>query len=279
VRRDPITLALLATVACALALAATGLAALLWPAAQARDSLALASLNTLDREGVGLLLNAIVHLCDPQPYGVFGLGLIAVALARRRPRIAVAVAVLLFAAAATTQVLKPLLATPRDDAWLQSNIGSAAWPSGHATAALTLALCAVLVAPRRLRAAVAVLGAGFAVAVAWGIVILAWHFPSDVLGGFLVATTWTLLAVATLLWSERRWPVARRPAPAPGRPVLWPIELAAAGAFALVVLAALARPEAVGEFARDNTTAVAMLGAIAALALALSTGVARTLRR
>src|SRR5437764_3057436 len=47
--------------------------------------------------------------------------------------------------------------------------------------------------------AVAVLGALFAAAVAYAILIIAWHFPSDVLGGFFVAATWVLLAVAALL--------------------------------------------------------------------------------
>ena len=209
-RRDP-RIALFAALGCVLALVATGVAFLLWPQAQARDSLALASLNVLDRDSTDVLLNAVVHLCDPQPYGLFGLGLIAIAFARGRRRLALALPFLLLASAATTQVLKPLLATDRADAWLQSNISAASWPSGHATAAMTLALAAVLVAPRRLRPAVAVLGAGFAVAVASGIVILAWHFPSDVLGGFLVAATWTLLVVAVLLWAERRRPGAAAP--------------------------------------------------------------------
>src|SRR3954454_7543704 len=97
--------------------------------------------------------------------------------------------------------------------------------SRHATAALTLALCAVLVAPRRLRPVVAFLGALFAAAVAYAILILAWHFPSDVLGGFFVAATWVLGAVTVLLALEQRRPERTRPARA-GPPVLWPIELA-----------------------------------------------------
>ena len=278
VRRDP-RIALLAALACVLALAATGVAFLLWPEAQARDSLALASLNVLDRDSTDVLLNALVHLCDPQPYGLFGLGLIAIAFARGRRRLALALPFLLFASAATSQLLKPLLATERADAWLESNISAASWPSGHATAAMTLALAAVLVAPRRLRPAVAVLGAGFAVAVASGIVILAWHFPSDVLGGFLVAATWTLLVVAGLLWADRRSPEPRRPEPESVRPVIWPIEVALGAAVVVALAVALARPYQVGEYTMDHTTAVATLGAIAALGLALAAGVARTLKR
>ena len=276
-RRDP-KLALWGAAACLAGLVLTGLAALLWPAAQARDAQGLEGITALDQGDLSVLANGIAHLGDPRPYGVFGAGLIAVALVRGRWRMAVALPVVLLGSAITTQLLKPLLATPRGG-WLDAQVDAASWPSGHATAALALALCAVLVAPRRLRPAAAVLGAVFASAVAYAILIGGWHFPSDVLGGFLVATLWTMLAVAVLLAAERRWPESRRPVPAGERPVLWPIELALAGAIAVVLVVALARPHDVGTFAFEHTTGVAMLGAIALFALALAGGVARTLRR
>jgi membrane-associated phospholipid phosphatase len=275
VRRDPKT-ALLAAAACLAGLVATGLAAKLWPVAQARDADALAGIVTLDRGGLSLLAEGLVHLMDPRPYAVFGAGLVAIALLRGRHRLALALPVVLIGAPLTSEVLKPLLAASRPDGWLEERIGVASWPSGHATAALALALCAILVAPRRLRPAVAVLGALLAIAVAYGILILAWHFPSDVLGGFLVATIWVLLAVAAMLAAERRRPQA---APAPtGPPVLWPIELACGVALAALSAIALARPDEVGTFAVEHTTGVAMLAVIAAVALALAGGVAR-LRR
>src|SRR5439155_1635421 len=121
----------------------------------------------------------------------------------------------------------------------------------------TLALCAVLVAPRRLRPAAAVLGALLAVAVAYAILILAWHFPSDVLGGFLVATMWVLLLVAALLAAERRRPEAPPAAAHSGPPVLWPIELAGGAALAVLAAIALARPDDVVRDARDDVDPVA----------------------
>ena len=57
------------------------------------------------------------------------------------------------------------------------------WPSGHSTAAMTLALCAILVAPPVLRTAAAILGGAFAVGVGYALLVLGWHYPSDVLGG------------------------------------------------------------------------------------------------
>jgi membrane-associated phospholipid phosphatase len=41
--------------------------------------------------------------------------------------------------------------------------------------------------------------------------MLAWHMPSDVLGGYLVATFWTALAVAAVRAADRRWPPGARP--------------------------------------------------------------------
>src|SRR3954469_2887508 len=204
-RRDP-KLALLGAFACLYGLLATGAVALLSSTAQAGDSAALRGFTSLNRGRAAEVATWMAHLCDPPSYGVFGALLVVVALLRRRPRVALVVPIVLVGAEVTTQVLKPLLATPRSSEWLESQIGAASWPSGHSTAALALALCAVLVAPARLRPIVGLLRAGFAAAVAYAILVLAWHFPSDVLGGFLVATMWSLLGVAALLAWEARSP-------------------------------------------------------------------------
>jgi membrane-associated phospholipid phosphatase len=278
VRRDP-KLALIGAAACLAGLVLTGIAALLWPAAQVRDAAALDGLVALNRGGLAVLLNGIAHLANPEPYAVFTVGLILIALARGRRRLAIALPIVLVGAEVTTQLVKPLLATERTGGWLEARIADASWPSGHATAALAVALCAVLVAPRRLRPAVAFLGALFAAAVAYSILILAWHFPSDVLGGYLVAATWVLGAVAVLLQLERTRPERARSAPRPGPPVLWPIELGIGIAIGAVGAIALWRPEDAGRFAAEHTSGVAMLAVIVALALALAGGVARTVQR
>src|SRR4051794_34758518 len=179
-RRDP-KLALVGAFACLYGLLATGAVALLSPAAQAGDATALRGFTSLNHGRVAEVATRITHLCDPPMYGLLGAVLVLVALVRRRARVALVVPIVLVGAEVTTEVLKPLLATPRAPDWLESHIGTASWPSGHSTAALALALCAVLVTPARLRPIVAVLGAVFAAAVAYAILVLAWHFPSDVL--------------------------------------------------------------------------------------------------
>jgi membrane-associated phospholipid phosphatase len=146
-----------------------------------------------------------LHLVDPGQFILWGVALVAVAIARERPRVAVAVAAVMGLAPLTSETLKPLLAHPHIEVGLIS-IAPASWPSGHSTAALALALSATLVAPRHLRPLVASIGALFTVAVGCSLLILAWHMPSDVIGGYLVAAFWTALAVAALRAADRRWP-------------------------------------------------------------------------
>src|SRR3954454_1128674 len=273
-RRDP-KLALLGAFACLYGLLATGAVALLSSTAQAGDSAALGGFMSLNHGRATEAAVWLAHLCDPPTYGFFSAILVVVALARRRPRTALVVPVVLVGAEVTAQVLKPLLATPRSSEWLEANIVAASWPRGHATAALALALCAVLVAPARLRPLVGLLGAGFAAAVAYAILVLAWQLPSDVLGGFLVATMWSLLAVSALVAWEQRRPTGARPARAGAT---WPVELVGAAAAGVLLALLAARPATFAEFATDHTTALAFVTAIAALALACAGGVVTALR-
>ncbi|MEA2321086.1 MAG: hypothetical protein QOD81_936, partial [Solirubrobacteraceae bacterium] len=160
---------------------------------------------------------------------------------------------------------------PRIEAWLVDQVGDAAWPSGHATAAMTLALCAVLVAPPAMRAVTALAGGAFAAAVGYSVIVLAWHYPSDVLGGFLVAGAWAALAVAVLRVVEKR-PAAEPTAAV--SPALVGAGVAAAAAALMLALLALPR-ETVAFYASERPTLIAGALVIAALAGALSAGLAR----
>lgn len=178
------------------------------PAAGWKDAVALHDFTLLSRPHVDDVAGFLLHLLDPLLFTLWGVALVAVALARERPRVALAVAAVLALAPLTSELLKPLVAHPHVQIGA-SHIGSASWPSGHSTAALALVLAAVLVAPARLRRLVAWVGGAFALAVGCALLILAWHMPSDVVGGYLVAALWTALAVAALRASERRWPSRR----------------------------------------------------------------------
>jgi membrane-associated phospholipid phosphatase len=209
---------------------------------------------------------------------------VLVALVRRRPRVAAMIAVVLLCANETTQLLKPLLAGPRDPVqWVA--LGTASWPSGHATAAMSLALCSVIAAPPRRRPAVAAAMAAFAIAVSYSFLELAWHYPSDVLGGFLVAGTWTLLGVAGLSILQAR---SERTAAEAGRPrrasfsvgeALAPVGVMAAVATVVIGLIVVAHPHEVIAYARDHEAFVLGASTIGALGMLLASGLTLMLRR
>ncbi len=174
-------------------------------AVQLKDAVALHDFTLLDRPGVEGPANFLLHLLEPAQFVLWGVALVAVALARERARVALAVVALMALAPFTAETLKPLLAHPHVRIGFVS-IGPASWPSGHATAALALVYAAILVTPRRMRPVVAGVGAVFALAVGCALLILAWHMPSDVIGGYLVASFWAALALAALRAADRRWP-------------------------------------------------------------------------
>jgi membrane-associated phospholipid phosphatase len=194
---------------CLLALGAVWALASQVPAIRAKDALALYEFTTLNSARVEPPLKYLLHLLDPSLFILWAIALVAIALAGDRPRVAIAVAAVLILAPLTAEQLKPLLAQEHDSVGYVV-IGAASWPSGHASAAMALVLSAVLVAPPRLRPYAAVLGGAYMLAVSVALLVLAWHMPSDVIGGILVATLWTALAVAALRFSERVLPPKRK---------------------------------------------------------------------
>jgi membrane-associated phospholipid phosphatase len=190
---------------CAAGLILTWVVAALVPASQARDAAALDGFTHLTR--LGAVAYRVAELADPQSCLLLGAVLIGVALLRGRPRVAAAVPLVLLGSALTSELLKPLVAHAHATTIGLRDIPAASWPSGHATAAMALALCAVIVAPRPLRPIAALLGAVFATAVGFSLLILARHMPSDVVGGYLVAALWISIALATLRRADLRWPV------------------------------------------------------------------------
>jgi membrane-associated phospholipid phosphatase len=226
----------------------------------------------------------LAGLCNPKPYVYFCFIPILVALGRGRFRVAAAAAAILLGANFTTELLKPLLAQPRPANLLGGTppIAAASWPSGHATAAMSLALTMTMAVPGRLRPLFAALGAVFAIAVSYSFLTLGWHYPSDVLGGFLIAGIWTLVAVAGVMTADARRPEGRREVRARRitiREALGPPSAALVGAIMLGLAVLIARPDEVVNYARLHTTFVVGAAAIGAFGLALATGVMLALRR
>src|SRR3954466_14325688 len=202
------------------------------------DSSASHGFQAMYHDRIDRVAAQIAHLCNPLPYALASLVVIAIAIKARGPRIAAAIAILLIGANATSQLLKSALAFHRDlwhTHWHMHNLPDAAYPSGHATAAMTLAVALMIIVPRAYRPLIAALGAIFTVAVSFSVLILHWHFPSDIVGGYLVATAWGLVTLPALRALNERWPergtvrqAARAAVPAPSGATIAKAGLAAA---------------------------------------------------
>jgi len=233
--------------------------------------------------GVERVAGWFVGWFDPNPYVYLVLVPLIVALSRGRPRVVLAVAAIVLGANVTTELLKHIAAAPRPASLFSSGVSPlppASWPSGHATAAMSLVLASVLAAPARLRPVAAGLGASLAIAVGYSVLATGMHYPSDVLGGFLVAAIWALAMVVALLALERRRPSRRtRSGPVSIRAALGAPGAVLGAALVLGAIVAISRPYDVMAYARAHEAFVVGAAGIAALSLALSTGVLLSVRR
>lgn len=115
------------------------------------------------------------------------------------------------AAGAIEHIVKFLVARPRPSGF------SSGFPSGHTTAAAVFAVFVVYVVGRsRLspaaRYAVCALAVGTMVMVGWARIVLRAHWPTDVLGGFLLGIA---CAAAAAWWDSPRSEMAPVPLPRP----------------------------------------------------------------
>jgi membrane-associated phospholipid phosphatase len=265
--------------ACCVLFAAAMLAAYYLPLARWADGWAVEGFLNLQTPWLADTAGAVSALANPVPFAIWTVLLAGAALRQRRPRRALAVVVLLVGANVIAQALKSALAHDRHHAFLgEAQIPGASFPSGHATASMSLAFAAVLVAPLAWRPVVAALGALFALAVSESIMLLGWHFPSDVLGGFLVATASALATVAALRAADARWP--ERTGREAARRAFDAVDLRRAAALAVAFVAAVLVTGALAagahalRFADRHTTAVFAAVVVAALAGVLPVTVA-----
>ncbi len=236
----------------------------------AADQRALHGFGELQRPRLAELADSIANLADPKPFALIGLILVAIAFVRGYPFVGLAAGVMLVGANVTSQVLKPLLANPRGT-FGEFDVAAEAFPSGHATAAMSLSLAAVMVVPARLKPLVGSIGALFAVAVGFAIMSLDWHFPSDVAGGYLVAPTWCFAALAVLRTGRLRAALPTREEPY----AWWPAMVAMLVPLVVVGWLALERLPRVTGYAEGHTT-FAVVAAATAVLVALLVGAVLT---
>jgi membrane-associated phospholipid phosphatase len=189
----------LGVAACLGGLVITGALVLFVPAVQRRDHDALLAFADLDRPHTSGAISHVAHMADPMNYALFTIFLVVIAILRGGRRLALSVGAVLIGSAIMAQGLKHALAHTRADHLVEvTKISTTSWPSGHSTAAMALALSAVLVAAPRWRPLVGLAAAAFALAVGFSTVALEWHYPSDVLGGFFVSGLWASMALVWL---------------------------------------------------------------------------------
>jgi len=205
---------LFGAIACAAAIAPLAALAYSYGPFKARD---LDILAHLQRETGALhdLAAALVNLGDLASLLILGAVIAGIGLHFGRRREVVAATVLVVGANLTTQGLKSALEHVRYRAaehgfelpWPNS------FPSGHTTAAATLAVGLLFVVPARHRLAAAAIGFLLTAAVGFSVVVLSWHYPSDVLGALLVVGAWAFAILAVLRYRDER---ARRDAAVSG---------------------------------------------------------------
>jgi membrane-associated phospholipid phosphatase len=256
--------ALLAAAACVAGLVALYLAAFELGVTERADERVLDGFLSLNTPSTWTAGTFVTHFFNLRPYAAAVLIVVVAALWLGRVRMAVAVGVVCLGANLTTQALKILTAAPREPLWLPD----ASWPSGHVTAATSLALCVVLVAPVALRPYAVVAGALGVLATAYSILVIGSHHPSDVAGGMLVAGAWAGVVVAVLERGRAATGVRRR--------TRW-LASAAAVISVCVLLVVVLAVAPLGPRLADHTTFLAGALLLAACAAVIPAAVATLL--
>ncbi|MBB5114944.1 membrane-associated phospholipid phosphatase [Micromonospora echinospora] len=148
---------------------------------------------------VDTLLNAMSVVSLLAATAVIGF----IALIRGRKALAVTATLLIAGANVTTQLLKHFLVRPDFGIDPERAAAGNSLPSGHTSVAASVAVALILVLPRKLRAAGAFLGAGYAAAAGVATLSAGWHRPSDAVAAYLVVGAWAAVAGLMLLVFQR----------------------------------------------------------------------------
>ena len=168
--------------------------------------------------------------------------LVVVALLQRRPRLAAVAAATVIGANLTTQLLKVVILDRADLLDGSFYVLPNSFPSGHATAAASIAVALLLVLPPLLRAPSVIISAVVVGIVAASTLVAGWHRMADAVGGVFVATAWAA-GLAAILSQWRGVDIVGRRTEAFGRilsilPVIIGVVCAALGIAAYLVVAA-----------------------------------------
>jgi membrane-associated phospholipid phosphatase len=198
----------------------------------------------------------------------------------RRPWLIALPAAVVASSLLATEAFK-LVIFHRPDLW-PSTLNGNSYPSGHTTIATSLGLSAVLIAPTRWRAWVAVVAALFAAGVGILVVTADWHRPSDPLGSYALCLAIAAGLVAVLQrWGPREVAAAQVGGRAPPSATALARRLEAAAmatGILLFVGAVLLAALRYGPDVAWNKPHAAFLGAVVAILVAAGITVAAMLR-
>jgi len=80
----------------------------------------------------------------------------------------------------------------------------ATFPSGHTSIAVAIGFALVLAVPPIARVTAALVGAAYATGIGVSVVVLGWHYPSDVVGSFFVCGAWACVFARLLYGAPGR---------------------------------------------------------------------------
>lgn len=175
---------------CVALLAAAGvalvyLACVRTPLGQSVDTMMMQGADVQHARVEGVLHRAL-HGTTPVSLVLICLAAAAIGFVRRRFDLACAAGLLVLGANASTQLFKSYLPRPDLDGFPAPN----SFPSGHTTAAASVAFALILVLPFAVRGTVALIGAGYVAIIAMATVWAEWHRPSDTVAALLVVLAW-----------------------------------------------------------------------------------------
>ena len=245
------------------AAAVVGAVAIRTQAGQRIDDAGRGGVSAFDAPEVYRATSGLLDTISVASLALLGAGIVVLALLRGRPRLAVAAGVVLLGANVTTQVVKD--AVDRPDLVYGWWTEPGAFPSGHTTVAMSLAMALMIVVPPGLRWVAAAGGCAYAAGVGIAVLALDWHRPSEVLGAYLVVAAWTGLVMAVLTLA------GEDPAREPGRlgRAATLVAGGSAAAFAIVVAVAAGRRLDLRGLVYDRTTFAAASAVCAAACAAI----------
>ena len=151
------------------------------------------SVDTLMMQGADVKHERVVQVLDRALNGTTLASLVlvcvtaaAIGFIRRRADLALAAGLLVIGANVSTRLFKNRLPRPDLDGFPAPN----SFPSGHTTAAASVAFALILVLPFAIRGTVALIGAAYVTIIAIATVWAEWHRPSDTIAGLLVVLAW-----------------------------------------------------------------------------------------